>query len=141
MELHGGSMEVFSEGEGKACSFLYRIPMKRQPPELVDASEQVLNAGRATLRKGDSSGNHFTHRQRRAQTLRIARGVSGTGTELGGGGGGGGGKGGGEVVSHEKVDHILPPDSVPFLSESRQLASTKVPHPHPCLLSLSVLIQ
>ena len=146
VELHGGHMEVFSEGEGKGCSFLYRIPMKRQPPELADASEQVLNAGRATLRKGGSSGNHFTQRQRRAQTLRIARGVSGTGTELGGGGGGGG------VVSDQKVDHILPTpvsqsqsDSVPFLSESRRLASTKVfPSPPPTLfrmLSLSVLIQ
>ena len=29
MQLHGGTLEVFSAGEGKGCSFCFKIPMTR----------------------------------------------------------------------------------------------------------------
>jgi len=31
VHLHGGSIEAFSEGEGKGCTFVYKIPMKKCP--------------------------------------------------------------------------------------------------------------
>ena len=108
VELHGGSMEVFSEGEGKGCSFLYRIPMTRQRPELGDSTvvptgaiAASLHGDRVSRRGSDKSGDHRTHRERGAHTLRVARGGVGTGT--------GGGPGGVGRVSAQKSDHSLPP--------------------------------
>ena len=41
VELHGGTMEVFSQGESKGCSFLYRIPMKRKVDVQKSAGESA----------------------------------------------------------------------------------------------------
>ena len=108
VELHGGSMEVFSEGEGKGCSFLYRIPMTRQRPELGDSTvvptgaiAASLHGDRVSRRGSDKSGDHRTHRERGAHTLRVARGGVETGP--------GGGPGGVGRVSAQKSDHSLPP--------------------------------
>jgi hypothetical protein len=35
MELHNGKISVFSEGEGKGCSFMVEIPMIRQSPPRI----------------------------------------------------------------------------------------------------------
>jgi len=36
VHLHGGTIEAFSEGEGKGCTFVYKIPMKKCPQTADD---------------------------------------------------------------------------------------------------------
>ena len=130
VELHGGSMEVFSEGEGKGCSFLYRIPMTRQRPDadmtvptektaealLADHAAQNLSPSGKHLVMLDRSSQHSkvsvrssvyskdnTNRHNCAHTLRAAR------SGLGGGGAGGGGGG----IADQKSDNSLPPHVSP----------------------------
>ena len=110
VELHGGSMEVFSEGDGKGCSFLYRIPMTRQRPESLELTAptgitaEALNAigrdvslNRSSTHSGAPTGpelvalnrsnkeNNSTNRHKCAHTLRMARSH---GAVAGGGGAG-----------------------------------------------------
>ena len=75
-------MEVFSEGEGKGCSFLYRIPMTRQPPNLADMTAptgMTVDASAAAMHGNEQSFISGTNRSRCAHTLRHARGGGGAG--------------------------------------------------------------
>ena len=45
MELHGGTLEVYSAGEGKGCSFCFKIPMTRGGPGASEDSRRAASGG------------------------------------------------------------------------------------------------
>ena len=60
VQLHGGTLEVFSAGEGKGCSFCFKIPMTRGEGTEESCRGAVVDAGDGKV--DDGHDDHASNR-------------------------------------------------------------------------------
>ena len=79
VELHGGEIEVFSEGEDTGATFTVRFPLRAAPPEVIDAQSTAMPvlAGTVLLIEDNDDAREMMSALLNSQGLQVIEAATG----------------------------------------------------------------